>query len=141
MGAFSDLAADIRHLSPSHRDCRKLGLVFLIALGIIGGLLLWRSGAAGWWVLGAGGLLGLWGLAWPAGYKPIYLAWMALALVLGFIMSRVLLTLLFYLALTPIGLIRRLMGKRPLDLNLADRDSYWYPREEPYDPQSSEKMY
>lgn len=141
MSAISDLATEIRAIRPSERECRKLGLVFLVALGIIGGLMLWRSGPAGWWFLGAGGLLGLWGLAWPKGLGPVYVAWMTLAAVLGFFMSRLLLSVLYYLVITPLGLIRRLIGKRPLDLKMSDRDSYWKKRDQAYDPQRSEKMF
>lgn len=141
MGAIKDIAADIRAIRPTARECRKLGLVFLVALGVFGGLTVWRSGPWGWWPVGAGAGLGLLGLLWPAGMKPIYLAWMALATVLGYFMSRLLLSVIFYLVLTPIGLVRRALGKRPLDLKLGDRDSYWRVRDDEYEPVRTEKMY
>ncbi len=141
MGAIREIADEIRDLDPTARECRKLALVLLGALAIIGALALWRLGPAGWWVLAAAGLVGAWGLLWPAGFKPLYIVWMSLALVMGFIMSRVLLTLLFYLAITPTGLVMRLVGRRPLDLKMGDRDSYWHRRDKPYDPADSEKMF
>jgi hypothetical protein len=52
-------------------------------------------------------------LAWqfPAALKYPHWAWMKLAHVLGWINTRILLTLLFYLLVTPVALVRRLLGK------------------------------
>lgn len=66
------------------------------------------------------------GAAIPAVLKPIYSVWMALAVVLGFIMTRVILTIVFYLVVTPIGLIMRAVGRDPLDRKLdSNASSYW----------------
>jgi hypothetical protein len=67
---------------------------------------------------------------------------MSLAIVMGAFVSRFLLCLVFYLVVTPIGLIMRLLKKDLLDMKLGDRDSYWQERpEEEYDPVKTEKMY
>jgi hypothetical protein len=66
---------------------------------------------------------------------------MSLAVVLGFFVSRFLLAVIFYLVVTPIGLIMRLSGKDLLDMKLKDRDSYWHVRTGEYNPQRTEKMY
>lgn len=55
--------------------------------------------------------------------KPFYWVWMFLAFCLGFVASKVFLTLIFYLVLTPIGLLAKLFGKRFLDL--GQKPSYW----------------
>ena len=62
--------------------------------------------------------------------KWIYIAWMSVAFVLGFVMAHVILAVLFYLVITPIGLLAKLAGKDFLSLKL-DRaaKSYWIPRE------------
>jgi hypothetical protein len=54
---------------------------------------------------------------------------MSLAVVLGFVVSNVLLTVFFFIVITPIGLVARLSGKDFLRLKL-DRNatSYWMPR-------------
>ena len=58
--------------------------------------------------------------------KPIYLIWMTFATILGWLMTRVILSLIFYLILTPIGLIRRLFGKQFIELRWNKTDStYW----------------
>jgi len=61
--------------------------------------------------------------------KPVYLIWMRLAFVLSWVNTRILLLAVFYLVLTPIGLIMKLMGKDPLDQRIEKkRTSYWLPK-------------
>ena len=62
----------------------------------------------------------------PVVVKPLFYAWMTMALALGFVMTRVLLTIFFFLVLTPVALIFRLIGRDALHRKL-DRDapSYW----------------
>ncbi len=54
---------------------------------------------------------------------------MALALVLSWVMTRVILALTFYLMITPLGLLMRLFGYRFLDLSWGDsRETFWHSR-------------
>lgn len=80
-------------------------------------------------VLGVAGLsLLVMGLFVPPLARRFHWAWMKLASVLGYINSRVLLFLLFYLLITPYGLISRLFGRDPLNRRGAAKASYWIPR-------------
>ncbi len=66
------------------------------------------------------------GLFFPARLKPVHTAWMALALAMGWVMSRVILCIVFFVVITPIGLIMRLAGKDILDQNInRQKESYW----------------
>ncbi len=102
----------------------------LAAFGVLGGVLLWRERAAAPYLLAVAALFGLAGLFVPAALRPVEKAWMKLALVLSAVMTRVILTVAFVLAITPVGLVLRLMGK---DLLALRRDStlpsYWTPVE------------
>jgi len=73
--------------------------------------------------------------------KQLHKAWMTLAFILGWFVSRFLLTLIFYLIMTPIGLLARLFGKELLDKKFpGEKTSFW----EPYHRTESEhyeKMY
>jgi len=62
--------------------------------------------------------------------KSIYKVWMKLTIPLGWVMTRAILSILFFLVITPIGLVRRIFGKNPLDLkfNREDTNSYWIPK-------------
>ena len=55
-------------------------------------------------------------MAWPNAFRPLAVLWFGLSHLLGSVMSRVILTVLFFLIVTPIALIRRLMGADALQL-------------------------
>ncbi len=79
----------------------------------------------GQWLVAGGYLL-------PAILRPLYVPWMLLAAVLGWVMTRVLLTLTFYVMITPIGLLRRIFGHDSLNRKFpGEQESYWEPWEEP----------
>ena len=71
-------------------------------------------------------LIAVFGVVLPRALKYVYISWMTLAFVLGFIMSNVILTLFFFMIVTPIGLLARLFQKdflaRKWDKRAA---SYW----------------
>jgi saxitoxin biosynthesis operon SxtJ-like protein len=66
--------------------------------------------------------------------------WMKLAEGMAYVSSRIILAIVFFLILTPIGLAKRAMGWDPLERRAAPRDSFWhpYPRR---NPRHYEKMY
>jgi hypothetical protein len=55
-------------------------------------------------------------MAWPRAFKPLAGLWFGLSHLLGTVMSKVVLTLVFFVVVTPIGLLRRLLGKDSLQL-------------------------
>ncbi|MHB2149923.1 SxtJ family membrane protein [Calditrichota bacterium LG25] len=60
-----------------------------------------------------------------------YRLWMSLAHILGALMSRLILSLIFYLIFSPIGMILRLLNRQPLDLKInKDQPSYWRARKQ-----------
>ena len=68
--------------------------------------------------------------------------WMKLAEGMSYVSSRIILAIVFFLVLTPIGLIKRAMGWDPLQRRAAHRDSFWHPYpERQRDPRHYEKMY
>ena len=69
------------------------------------------------------------GLMAPMILKPFYLIWMIFAVILGWVMTRVILSMLFYLILTPIGLITRFLGEDFLSLKRVNSSSYWNNRD------------
>ncbi len=121
------------HLDTSRKALRNFGLVVGGVLLGIAALVLWRKGwtpnTAVYILGGIGGALVVLGLIVPAVLKPLYRVWMGLALVLGFVMTRVLLTVVFFLLFMPIGLVMRLLGRDPMhrrpDPSAA---SYWIKR-------------
>ena len=53
-------------------------------------------------------------MIWPSFFKPLAKVWFGLSHVLGTVMSKVILTLTFFVVLTPMGLLRSLLGKDPM---------------------------
>ena len=118
--------ADLKKLKTGVRDLRKFGLTVGGVFILLGVLLLLRHRSSYLSFLWAGAVLTASGAIWPRALKYVYIAWMALAFTLGFIMSNVILTLFFFLFVTPIGLLARLFQKdflaRKWDKPAA---SYW----------------
>ena len=93
-------------------------------------------------VLPTGALLILFALIFPRALKYPNRAWMALAEVLGFVSSRVILALVFFLIVTPIGFFKRLFGWDPLHRRVGPSESYWQPySERQKDVRHYEKMF
>ena len=121
---------DLKELKTDRRTLRKFGLMVggvFVALGL---LFLLRHKAHWPYFVWPGAALMAFGAVLPRALKPVYLAWMSVAVVLGFVMSKVILTLFFFLIMMPMGLLARLFGKDFLSLKL-DRaaKSYWLPCE------------
>ena len=121
---------DFKELKTGTRELRNFGLLVGGVFALLGLLFLARGKANYPWLLTPGLALVTLGAIAPRSLKYIYLVWMGLALVLGFVVSHVILTIFFFLVITPIGLIARLAGKDFLRLKL-DRQakSYWIPRD------------
>jgi hypothetical protein len=111
---------------------RKFGLTIGAILGIIGVVrLIFHHPHWPWW-LGAGLAFILFGLIWPAALRPLNRAWMLLGLVLYKVVNPVVMTLMFFSTITPVGFLMRLCGKDPLRLRRnSAASSYWIAREPP----------
>jgi hypothetical protein len=131
MSWTEDVRAGLRRLDTSPRALRKSAFAVGGVLLALAAWLLWRDRAPSirLVLLGGGALLVLAGALVPARLRPLYLGWMTVALAIGWVMSRVVLTLVFVVVLTPLALLARLTGKRFLALD-ADRKapSYWVRR-------------
>ena len=128
MNWTKEIFQGIKTLDTSRREIRKFGLVIAIALGVIGSFVYVKFGnldVAGW-LWGIGLLFLILGFILPSVLRPVYRIWMLLAYFIGGIVSRVILTVLFYVVLTPTGLVLRLFGKDVLDQKFDKRrESYW----------------
>ena len=107
---------------------RKFGLMVGGAFLVLGAILWWRTHTEAALIAGVlGAVLVLGGLALPAHMGPIYRAWMALALAISKVTTPVLMGLIYFLVLTPTGLIARSLGHRPL-VRSRRAGSYWVSR-------------
>lgn len=117
---------------------RVFGLVFAAVFLIIAGWPLFHGGAIRWWSVGVAIVFALVALVKPALLTGLNRLWMKLGILLGKVVSPIALGILFYVVITPIGMVIRLTGKDPLRLKFEpDADSYWIPREPPGPPPGS----
>ena len=92
------------------------------------------------WALGLASAFFLLAVLWRAPLRPLNTLWHKLGLLLFHIVSPLALGLLFYLTITPIGLLMRACGKDPLRLRRdPSAASYWIPRDPPGPPPASMK--
>ncbi len=128
----------------SYRAEREFGLIVGGILALLGGWWFYRGklGLFAPALLGTGSVLILLGLAFPRSLTLPNRAWMLLAVALSFISTRIILAIVFFLIVTPIGLIKRLTGWDPLRRRAEPQDSYWQPySERQHDARHYEKMF
>lgn len=124
------LKEEINNIKEDKTTLRKFGLTVGTVIFLIG-IVLYLTGKSSSVVFGGVGvLLILFGLILPNILKPLNKIWMILALIMGWFMSRVILTILFYFVLTPIGITAKIFGKKFLNLKIdKEVKSYWKKRE------------
>lgn len=125
------------NLRPDRRQLRQFGWIALIAFGLIGGLVLWRGGlfgldfggattyvVGGLWTLGL--LSGLLSFVAPQANRLLFVVLTLITFPIGFVLSYVILGLIFYGMLTPVGLLFRLIGRDSLHRKFdPNADSYY----------------
>jgi hypothetical protein len=119
--------------NPPAKQLRVFAIACVVFGGLVGAWLLWRHGASlstagiAW---GIGGAACLVGLACPPAIRPLYVVLTAIALPIGLVLSTIILLVLYYFVLTPIGLVMRLVGRDPMSRKFdPTAESYWTPRE------------
>lgn len=114
---------------------RGFGIVFCVVFAIVGlWPVFWGNGPRLWSLGIAGGFLAI-ALLRPQLLGPLNRLWTAFGLLLHKIVNPLVMGFLFFLVVTPIGLLMRLLGKRPLELAFErDRPSYWKDRTPPGPP-------
>ena len=114
--------------NPSRRDLLWFGLLLPVFFAIVG-VLVWRrtgslTSATVLWAVG-GTVSALFGL-WPASRRRIYVGWMHAVCPIGWTVSHLLLGVVYFVVITPIGLALRMLRRDPLERPF-DRAaaSYW----------------
>ena len=121
--------------NPSIAERRKFGLTILLGVPVVALILAlvkrflsgeWHWGSA-LWITGAGVAIGLIALAAPTLARPFYVLWHGIGCGIGIVVSNLILAGFFYLALTPVGLIKRAFAKEKTFQKGFDRKAptYW----------------
>ena len=118
------------------KDLKYFGMTIAIILLAIAGLLFYKDEQLYQIFIVLGGTLFIIGLILPVLLKPFYFTWMSFAIILGWIMTRLILSFLFYFIISPIGITSRVFGKDFLKLKkLNNKKSYWNQRDKKIDNQ------
>jgi predicted membrane metal-binding protein len=111
---------------------RQFGLVFAVVFAVIAAWPLLHGRPPRWWSLAVAALFLLLALALPGVLAPLNRLWLRFGLLLHAVVSPVVLGLVFFSTVTPIGLVLRLLGKDLLRLRLEpEATSYWIERRPP----------
>jgi hypothetical protein len=101
-----------------------------------------KFGNAAYVLTSAGAALIVFGVVVPRVLTVPRKLWMKLAEGMAYVSSRIILAIIFFLVLTPIGVVKRLMGWDPLQRRSGSRESFWHPypaRQQ--NPRHYEKMF
>lgn len=133
---------EIKNIKGGKSELRKFGITMGAVLLLLGGLSWWRGKDYYFYFPWLSGAFIFLALVIPSVLKPLNKMWMTLAILMGWVMTRIILSLLFYLGITPMGFIARLFGKDFLGLkfNKQAAKSYWIPKENVKDQNYEEQF-
>lgn len=111
-------------LSPSEgrRFAFPVGTAFLA----LGAFLWWKESPAGVVLSAMGAMLWAAGLTLPGRLTPVYRIWMAVARAISRVTTPIVMSVLYLGILTPVGLLRRLLGENPIQHSRTDLNGYWH---------------
>ncbi len=127
-----EIRETLRSLHPRPNSLRLFG-VLSGALVVIAARTI--KGADAFGGTAAGVIIAALAIMLPGAIEPVWRALMALTLPIGWLVSRAILIAFFYLILTPVSLILRIVGHDPLNRRLSG-ESYWEPFEKNKRPDS-----
>jgi hypothetical protein len=114
--------------NPNRKQLRQFaGIWFpafcaLVGWSIVRKIGYWHQVEVGWAIAG---IISIAGLVFPPLIRPIFVGLILLTYPIGWVVSHVLLGLIFYGIVTPIGIILRLIGHDPLQINAPLGNSLW----------------
>ena len=124
---------------PGTNQLRQFAIICLFGFPALG-IAISRSSGLAWpftLLAALGVVVCLIGLAWPRGVYPVYVALLAISLPVGWVVSGILLRLVFFGVITSVGLLFRLLRRDPLRLRRPPGVSYW----RDHDPQADAADY
>lgn len=121
------------------KEVRKFGVIAFLFFGGLFGLSFWLGKPIPTCFFGFLSFIGLAFILFPKGLQPVYSGWLKISHFIGKSITIVVLTLAYYVVITPSGMIKRIIGGRPIPLKFDKKSpSYWIDRTEPV--QSKERF-
>jgi hypothetical protein len=133
---------EIKQIKSDKKELKKFGVTIGGVLIIISIFLFVYEKPSAPYFMGSGLFLLIIAQIFSLLLLPLQKIWMTFAVIMGFIMTRVILSILFYIVITPISFLSKLFGKDFLNLEIEkDKNSYWNLRDEEYNKSSTEKQF
>ena len=134
------------NLKPDRKTLRQFGWIALVGFGVLGGLIFWRGRLFGLdfgsgarptayvlWSLGA--ISALFSLIVPKANQLLFVGLTVLTFPIGFVVSHIIMGLIFYGILSPVGILFRLMGRDVLNRRFEPESAtYWTDAQPPAKP-------
>jgi hypothetical protein len=121
---------------PNDRQLRQFAVGALVAACVVA-MSIWRTAPVAAVTIAVGGVaLCALGLARPRALRLVYVSLIAITYPIGFLLSHLLLRLIYYGLFTPLGVVFRLRGRDPLRLKRPEGPSYWLSYQMPSDSTS-----
>jgi hypothetical protein len=121
--------------STDPKEIKKFGWVGLIFFGSLFSLCVWLKKPFAPYIFGVLAILGAGFVIIPMRMTRVYSVWLLITRLIGRVITTIMLSLGFYLVITPAGMIKRLFGGRPLPIKPnRDAATYWVKRKEPAQP-------
>ena len=116
---------EIKNITSTKKDLRNFGFTIGSILLVIALILFFKEKDSDVYFFSIGLAFILSGIVLSFILKPLYKIWMTFAVIIGWIMTRIILAILFFFIITAIGVLARLFGKDFLNLKSDNRDSFW----------------
>ena len=126
MSLINDVRDELAGLDQSTKQVRRFSVLMLVVFGALGYYSYMHRMDVSTSINALLFLFFLSGLRCSGPVRPVHKYWMALAFGIGWFVSRILLAFIYFLIVTPIGLISRILGKSFLNLAFKQQvTSYW----------------
>ena len=119
------MIAELNSIKSSRIDLKNFGFAIGFILLIIGVFFFVKGKDLFVYFFSIGSISIILGGFAPLILKPFYKIWMIFAVIISWIMTRIILSVLFFSIITIIGLFARLLGKDFLNLKSKSIESYW----------------
>ena len=117
-----------QEFSANKQSDKNFGLVFAVVFLIIAILQYYSSGSTNYILISFATICTILAIFITSVLRPFNRLWLKFGLLLNKIMSPIIMSIVFFLVVTPIGICMRLFGKRPLDIGFEPKqNTYWLP--------------
>ena len=136
------LKKEIKNIQSSSSDLKKFGFVIGAILLGFSALLFFTNKSNAPYLFSFGLILVILGNFLPSSLKILYRLWMAFSLIIGWLVSKIILSIIFFFVFTPISILAKLFRKDFLRIRSIKTKSYWVNRKnENYKKHSAENQF